>query len=170
MWLEILFWMMRNVWYSWRFPHIQLSTIGASDCTTNPISRVLITEPVSSRSTFRSSRVRNSKVLQHNPTEHRVGELELNVGITDELSNRISYYVCTLDDVSYAVCCVVVATPPVQVPLTKEHQNDESAPCLTVRDRSNLSTVSMNDVSDVASLITLILTPAELSPWARDSC
>ena len=41
---------------------------------------------------------------------------------------------------------------------------------LTVRDRSNLSTVSMNDVSDVASLITFILTPAELSPWARDSC
>ena len=33
--------------------------------TINPISRVLITEPVSSRSTFRLSRVRNSKVLQH---------------------------------------------------------------------------------------------------------
>ena len=86
------------------------------------------------------------------------------VGITNELSNRISFYVCTFDDVSYVVCCVVVATPPVQVPLTQEHQNDESAPCLTVRDRSNLSTVPMNDVSDVASLITLILTPAELSP------
>ena len=38
------------------------------------------------------------------------------VGITKELSNRISYYVCTFDDVSYVVCCVVVATPPVQVP------------------------------------------------------
>ena len=86
------------------------------------------------------------------------------VGITNELSNRISYYVCTFDDVSYVVYCVVVATPPVQVPFAQEHQNDESAPCLTVRDRSNLSTVSMNDVSDVASLITLILTPAELSP------
>ena len=51
------------------------------------------------------------------------------VGITNELSNRISYYVCTFDDVSYVVCCVVVATPPVHVPLTQEHQNDESAPC-----------------------------------------
>ena len=80
------------------------------------------------------------------------------MGITNELSNRISYYVCTFDDVSYVVCCVGVATVPVQVPLTQEHQNDESASCLTVRDRSNLSTVSMNDVSDVASLITLILT------------
>ena len=85
-----------------------------------------------------------------------------NVGITNELSNRISYYVCTFDDVSYVVCCLVVATPPVQVPLTQEHQEDESAPCLTVRDRSSLSTVSMNDVSDVASLITLNLTPVEL--------
>ena len=84
------------------------------------------------------------------------------VGIINQLSNHISYYVCTFDDVSYVVCCVAVATPPVQVPLTQEHQNDESAPYLTLRDRSNLSTVSMNDVSDVASLITLILTPAEL--------
>ena len=49
-----------------------------------------------------------------------------NVGITNELSKRISYYVCTFDDVSYVVCCVVVATPPVQVPLTQEHQNNES--------------------------------------------
>ena len=53
------------------------------------------------------------------------------------------------------MCCVEVATPPIQVPLIQEHQKDESAPCLTVRDRSNLSTVSMNDVSDVASLNTL---------------
>ena len=37
------------------------------------------------------------------------------VGITNELSNRISYYVCTFDDVSYVVCCVVVATPPVHL-------------------------------------------------------
>ena len=86
------------------------------------------------------------------------------VGITNELSNRISYYVCTFDDVSYVVCCVVVATPPVQVPLNQEHQHDESAPCLTVRDSAIFSPVSMNDVSDVASLITLILTPAELLP------
>ena len=90
--------------------------------------------------------------------------MDLGIGITNELSSRINYYVCTFDDVSYVVCCVVVATPPVQVPSTQEHRNDESAPCLTVRDRSNLSTVPMNDVSDVASLITLILTPAELSP------
>ena len=62
------------------------------------------------------------------------------------------------------MCRVGVATPLVQVPLTQEHQNDESTPCLSVRDRSNLSTISMNDVSDVASLVTLILTPAELSP------
>ena len=88
----------------------------------------------------------------------------VSVGKTNQLSNRKSYYVYTFDDVSYIVCCVGVATPPVQVPLTQEHQNDESAPCLTVQDRSNLSTVSMNDVSDVASLITLILTPAELPP------
>ena len=74
----------------------------------------------------------------------------------------MSYYVCTFDDVTYVVCCVEVATPPVQVPLTQEHQKDESALCLTVRDRSSLSTVSMNDVSDVASLITLNLTLAEL--------
>ena len=60
------------------------------------------------------------------------------------------------------MCRVVVATPPVQVPLSQEHQNDESAPCLTVRDRSKLSTVSMNDVRYVASLITFNLTPAEL--------
>ena len=79
-----------------------------------------------------------------------------------ELSNRISYCVCTFDDVSYVVCRVEVATPPVQVPLTQEHQKDESTPCLTVRDRSSLSTVSMNVVSHVASLITLNLTPAEL--------
>ena len=78
------------------------------------------------------------------------------------LSMGLNYYLSTFDDVSYVVCCVGVATPPVQVPLTQEHQNDESAPCLTVRDRLNLSTVSMNDVSDVASLITLNLTPAEL--------
>ena len=89
---------------------------------------------------------------------------DVSVGITNELSNRISYYLCTFDDVSYVVCCVVVATPPVQVPLTQEHQKDESAPCLTVRDSAIFSPVSMNDVSDVASLITLILTPAELSP------
>ena len=41
-----------------------------------------------------------------NPTTHAIG----GVGITNELSNRISYYVCTFDDVSYVVCCVVVAT------------------------------------------------------------
>jgi hypothetical protein len=35
--------------------------------------------------------------------------------------------------------------------------------CLTARDRVNFSPVSMNDVSDVASLITLTFTPAELS-------
>ena len=86
------------------------------------------------------------------------------VGITDELSNGISYDVCAFDDAPCIVCCVGVAISPVQVPLTQEHQNDESAPCLTVQDGSNLSTVSMNDVSDVASLIILILTPAELSP------
>ena len=89
------------------------------------------------------------------------------VGIANELSNCISYYVCTFDDVSHVVCCVGVASPPAQVPLAQEHQNDESAPCLPVWDRSNLSTVSMNDV---ASLITLILTPSELPPSARDSC
>ena len=88
----------------------------------------------------------------------------LSVGITSVLSNRISYYVCTFDDVSYVVCRVVVATPPVQVPLSQEHQNDESAPCLTVRDISNSSTVSMNVVSHVASLITLNLTHQEHFP------
>ena len=88
----------------------------------------------------------------------------LPVGITNELSNRISYYVCTFNDISFVVGCVLVATPPVQVSLTQEHQNDETAPCLTVRDSAIFSLVSMNDVSDVASLITLILTPAELSP------
>ena len=31
------------------------------------------------------------------------------VGITSVLSNRISYYVCTFDDVSYVVCRVVVS-------------------------------------------------------------
>ena len=93
-----------------------------------------------------------------NPTTHAIGVCRNNY----ELSNRISYCVCTFDDVSYVVCRVEVATPPVQVPLTQEDQKDESTPCLTVRDRSNLSTVSMNVVSHVASLITLNLTPAEL--------
>ena len=92
------------------------------------------------------------------------------VGIIIELSNRKSYYSCTFDDVSYVVCRVVVATPPVQVPLTQEHQNYESAPRFTVRDRSTMSTVSMNDVSHVASLVTLNLTPAELRLWVQTSC
>ena len=58
----------------------------------------------------------------------------LGVGITDELSNGISYFVCAFDDVLCVVCCVGVATPPIQVPLTQEHQNDESASSLTVQD------------------------------------
>ena len=37
--------------------------------------------------------------------------------INNELSNRISYYICTFDDVLYVVCCVGVATSPVQVTL-----------------------------------------------------
>ena len=45
--------------------------------------------------------------------------LVLPVGITNELSNRISYDVCTFDDVSYVVGCVLVATPPVRVSLTQ---------------------------------------------------
>ena len=56
------------------------------------------------------------------------------VGITDELGYGINYFVCAFYDVPCVVCCVGVATPPIQVPLTQEHQNNESAPCLTVQD------------------------------------
>ena len=53
------------------------------------------------------------------------------VPVNCSLNNRKSYCLCTFDDVSYVVGCVEVATPPVQVPLTQEHENgnDESAPC-----------------------------------------
>jgi hypothetical protein len=46
-----------------------------------------------------------------NPTTHAIGVCRNNCVI----SNRISYYVCTFNDVSYVVRHVEVATPPVQV-------------------------------------------------------
>ena len=80
----------------------------------------------------------------HNPyqTTHAIGGCRNNYSV---LSNRISYYVCTFDDVSSSESCGGrYSTGPSSFNPGTSNLN-ESTLCLTVRDRSSLPTVSMNN-------------------------